>query len=103
MHGYRLIFLTIDDDSLITWFCTRSTSKYRMLGSDKLKPRTPTANIILLELSKVMSVGVGWKELYLVASQAISFLFMVVIALSAKRIENMQTTRREVIPPESVL
>ena len=74
-----------------------------MLGSDKLKPITPTANIILLELSKVIFVGVGWKELYLVAYQVTSFLFIVVIALSAKRIENMQTTRREVMPPESVL
>ena len=74
-----------------------------MFGSDKFILITPTANIILLELSKVMLVGVGWKELYLVASQVTSFLFIVVRALSAKRTEKMETTRREVMPPEAVL
>ena len=82
-----------------TFVCTKSKSKYLMLGSFRLTPIDPIENISLLSELNAISVGVGTKEFSFVADQKTSLLFIVLRALPAKRIAKMPTTRSDVMPP----
>ena len=78
-------------------------SKYLKLGLFTSKPIIPIENMFLLwELNSIF-VGVGLKEFYLVACQKTSVLLMVLSAFPAKSTPKMDTTMRDVMPPETVL
>ena len=74
-----------------------------MLGSFKLSPFIPMANISLLLLSKVMLLGLGFSKFYTSEDENISVLLTVATALLAKRMVKIVTIRREVTPPDTVL
>ena len=70
---------------------------------ERSTPFTPRANICLLPALKEKVDPFGSKAFSVLNYQATSVLVMVLIAWLAKRIRNIVTTIRDMIPPETVL
>lgn len=102
MQAYKAMDLyDIGAPTMPLYFSFKVISKYWKLGSFKLSPSSPTANINPV-FDKVMFVEVGLLWYYTVDVKLMIDLFMVWIAVLKKRAKKTEITIKETIPPETV-